>query len=136
MWYARYYSRKINRYSTTSTSEAAYIIGGYHTKEIIAEYKNDAWSQLGSLNKGRHAHASISLGDETMIIGGFSSDYRWVYDLFEDWTFFQCSWNWDLELDKWKSQRSQSNSTKWSVRLWNRPVLGSFRFLYRMNSYD
>ena len=70
------YSRKINRYSTTSTSQAAYIIGGYHTKEIIAEYNNDAFSQLGALKKGHHAHVSISLGDETMIIGGFSSDSR------------------------------------------------------------
>ena len=68
--------RSINRYSTTSTSEAAYIIGGYYTKEIISEFKNDAWSELGALKKGRHAHASISLGDETMVIGGFSSDSR------------------------------------------------------------
>ena len=78
--------RRINRYSTTSTSEAAYIIGGYYTKEIIAEFKNEAWSQLGILKQGRHAHASISLGDETMIIGGFSSDFSSALET-EIWNF-------------------------------------------------
>ena len=142
------YSRRINRYSTTSTSELAYIIGGYHTKEI----KNECLESIRSFKKGRHAHVSISLGDETsmtpwynslpekkkfrhdntirtMIIGGFSSDSRWVIfcGLYLRWKFFQCSWDWDLELDKWESQKSKSNSAEWSVRLWNRP--GSFRFL-------
>ena len=65
-------------YSTASTSEAAYIIGGQYTREIIAEYKNDAWRQLGTLTKGRNLHGSISLGDETMIVGGYSGDSRYV----------------------------------------------------------
>ena len=63
-------------YSSASTSEAAYIIGGVYTRKIIAEYKNDVWSRAGTLRKGRAYHGSISLGDETMIIGGISDDKR------------------------------------------------------------
>ena len=63
-------------YSTTSTSEAAYFIGGANTRNVIAEFKNDAWRQLGTLTKGRYAHGSITLGAETMVIGGNSDDGR------------------------------------------------------------
>ena len=63
-------------YSTASTAEAVYIIGGYFTEEVIAEFKNDSWRQLGTLVKGRYKHASISLGDETMVFGGGSIDGR------------------------------------------------------------
>ena len=66
-------------YSTASTSNAAYFIGGQYTREVIAEFKNDSWRQLGTLTKGRERHGSISLGDETMVIGGYSSDSRYVY---------------------------------------------------------
>lgn len=68
--------REMYYYSTASTSNAAYIIGGYNTNEVIAEFKNYAWRQLGTLTKGRLGHASISLVDETMVIGGYSSDGR------------------------------------------------------------
>ena len=70
------YLRYMCFYSTTSTSNAAYFIGGYYTREVIAEFKNDSWRQLGTLKKGRSYHGSISLGDETMVIGGYSSDSR------------------------------------------------------------
>ena len=63
-------------YSTASTSEAAYIIGGQNTAEIIFEYKSNSWRQLGTLTKERYGHASISLDGETMIIGGSSYDGR------------------------------------------------------------
>ena len=63
-------------YSTSSTSDAAYIIGGYYTRDIIAEFKNDAWRQLGTLTKGRDGHGSIVLNDETMVIGGYSTFSR------------------------------------------------------------
>ena len=66
-------------YSTASTSNAAYFIGGQYTKEVIAEFKNDSWRQLGTLTKGRYYHGSISLGNEMMVIGGSSSDSRYVY---------------------------------------------------------
>ena len=68
--------RRMEEYSSVSTSEAAYIIGGYYTAEIIAEFKNDSWRQFGTLSKGRHVHGSIKLDDEFMVIGGYSSDGR------------------------------------------------------------
>ena len=61
---------EIRGYSTVSTSEVAYIIGGAHTGEIIAQFKNDAWSQFGTLAMGRAWHGSIALGNEFMVIGG------------------------------------------------------------------
>ena len=57
-------------YSTVSTSDAAYIIGGEYTAKIIAEFKNNIWRQMGTLAKGRDSHGSISLNDEFMVIGG------------------------------------------------------------------
>ena len=63
-------------YSSASTSEAVYIIGGAYTRKIIAKYENDAWSRAGSLKHGRAYHGSISLGEEIMIIGGISDDHR------------------------------------------------------------
>lgn len=71
-------SSNIHYYSTASTSTAAYIIGGYYTEDIIAEFKNYAWRQLGTLTKGRNRSGSISMGDETMIIGGVSNQNRLV----------------------------------------------------------
>ena len=58
-------------YSTASTSEAAYIIGGYpDTLHMIAEFRSNSWRQIGTLAKGRGGHGSISLNGETMVIGG------------------------------------------------------------------
>ena len=70
---------QIYAYSTASTSEAAYIIGGRYTRDIIAQFKNDAWSQFGTLAKGRSHHGSISFGNQFMVIGGVSFDDRLVY---------------------------------------------------------
>ena len=64
----------IYHYSTASTSEAAYIIGGTDTKDIIAEFRNYSWRQMGTLAKGRHSHGSITLNGETMVIGGYGSN--------------------------------------------------------------
>ena len=90
--------RKIWGYSTASTSEAAYIIGGLYTRKIIAQFKNDAWSQFGTLAKGRAWHGSISLGSEFMVIGGESSDGRLVYfkNIFGYKSFFS-----DKETEIW-----------------------------------
>ena len=64
-------------YSTASTSEAVYIIGGQNTKEIIARYDaRYGWLQVGTMTQGRHYHGSISLDDEVMVLGGFGSDTR------------------------------------------------------------
>ena len=40
-------------YSTASNSDAAYFIAGNRNPDVIAEFKNDAWRQLGTLTKGR-----------------------------------------------------------------------------------
>ena len=61
---------RISYYSTASTSDAAYIIGGYDTQNVIAEFKDNQWRQLDNLNKGRDYHGSLSIGDQTIIIGG------------------------------------------------------------------
>ena len=63
--------RGISRYSTTQTLDAVYIIGGAYTKDIVAEFKNDQWRRLANLNQGRYGHGSITIGGETMIIGGY-----------------------------------------------------------------
>ena len=58
-------------YSTTHTPEAVYIIGGRYTTNIVAKYKDNNWSKLtNNLNKGREGHNSITIGTQTMIIGG------------------------------------------------------------------
>ena len=62
----------ISYYSATQTSDAVYIIGGYFTSNIVAEFKNDQWRRLANLNQGRYAHGSITIGGQTMIIGGGS----------------------------------------------------------------
>ena len=57
-------------YSTAETKTAAYIIGGYYTKDVIAQFKNNQWHQNDSLRQARWAHTSLTVGDETIIIGG------------------------------------------------------------------
>ena len=68
--------RNIAFYSTTSTKEAAYIIGGTSTSpdshQTIAEFSNNTWRQIGSLVKGRYNHGSITIDSQTMIIGGYT----------------------------------------------------------------
>ena len=66
-------------YSTASTMEAVYIIGGRYTRNIIAEFKDGSWRQSGTLAKGRYYHGSIELGNDVMVIGGWSFDGRLVY---------------------------------------------------------
>ena len=65
---------EISIYSTTQTSDAVYISGGRYTRDIVAEFNNDRWRRLTNLNQGRHSHGSITIGGETMIIGGFFYD--------------------------------------------------------------
>ena len=85
-------------YSTASTSEAAYIIGGRYTMNIIAEFKDGSWRQMGTLKKGRYFHGSIKLGNDVMIIGGAASDERLgnFFDFFLIIDFFS-----DLETEIW-----------------------------------
>ena len=46
--------------------------GGDFTQNLVAEFKNDQWTQLDDLNKGRYYHGSITVGTQTMIVGGYS----------------------------------------------------------------
>ena len=62
-------------YSTASIADAAYIIGGDYTRDVIAEFKNDIWRNVGSLVKPRDSQGSISINGETMIIGGIGGRY-------------------------------------------------------------
>ena len=58
-----------------STDNAAFIIGGLDmdTLNIIAKFQDNQWTRYGSLKAVRYAHGSITSGDQTMIIGGYSS---------------------------------------------------------------
>ena len=60
-------------YSTISTVDAIYIIGGYRPiSHIIVEFKNGRWNRMRNLNRPRDSHGSISVDGLTMIIGGNS----------------------------------------------------------------
>ena len=48
---------------------------------VIAQFKNNVWSLYGKLQNRRGLHGSITSGDETMVIGGFSLDNRLVLEL-------------------------------------------------------
>ena len=74
-WFLHNFSR-IYGYSTVSTNDAAFIIGGYDRNKYdnIVEYRNNEWRKLGSLGKGRSYHGAITIGQETLIIGRYSSD--------------------------------------------------------------
>ena len=83
----------ISYYSTANTPDAAYIIGGWHTGNLVAEFRNDKWAQLDYLNKERRAHASITVGTQMMIVGGSAYGGRLVMILphyfgYEDSDFF------------------------------------------------
>ena len=71
---------QVYHYSVASTNEAAFIIGGHSSadiiSDIIAQFKDNAWSLNGNLQKPRSNQASITSGDMTMIIGGKTNDER------------------------------------------------------------
>ena len=68
--------RQISHYSTAATDEAAYILGGFDGStytRIIAEYRNQQWKRVGDLTQARYAHGSISIGQKTMVVGGYTT---------------------------------------------------------------
>ena len=70
-----YNFRKISLYSVASTTEAAFVIGGWDgssSLDIIAKFENNQWSRYGNLQKARSGHGSITSGTQTIIIGGFT----------------------------------------------------------------
>ena len=108
---ACYLCFSINRYSTASTSSAAYIIGGYTNaglSKTIAEFKDNQWYQLGSMRKGRFLHGSIA--------GKFSNPDYHTYKIISSilygpynmdhiiWSMLYGSWfenNYQLEMTSW-----------------------------------
>ena len=71
---------RISHYATTSNEESVYIIGGNDNPpgdaylDIIAQYKDDAWFNLGNLAQRKQGHGAITFThfteSITMIIGG------------------------------------------------------------------
>ena len=68
--------RYIGFYSTTETADTAYFIGGQEIdSNMVAQYNDDnsnPWTRLPNLNRGRYGHASILVGDKTLVIGGWA----------------------------------------------------------------
>ena len=62
--------RRISEYSTAQSPDAAYIIGGTNTLNLVAEFRNDKWNLLNTLIQARYRHGSITIGAQTMIVGG------------------------------------------------------------------
>ena len=60
-------------YSTAATKDAAFIIEGYADGGGISEFRNNHWGFLDFLTNLRFYHGSITVGQETMIIGGLSA---------------------------------------------------------------
>ena len=44
-----------------------------YSTQIIAEYKNDEWNNVGNLKQARIQHGAITSGSLTMVIGGYTS---------------------------------------------------------------
>ena len=61
----------ISKYSTANTLDAAYIIGGTSTENLVAEFRDDKWAGFDYLTTMRYAHGSITVGTQTMIVGGY-----------------------------------------------------------------
>ena len=62
---------RISYYSTANSADAAYIIGGgLYNQNLVAEFREDQWRELDQLNNGRIGHGSITIGTQTMIVGG------------------------------------------------------------------
>ena len=69
--------RRYSYYSVSSTSQAAFFIGGWDGSSslpTIAKYENDNWSLHGNLKRRRKAHGSITYGTITLVIGGYTDD--------------------------------------------------------------
>ena len=62
--------RRISHYSSAETSSAVYIIGGYYTANVVAQYRDDQWYRLNDLNEPRRGQRSIVIGNELLMIGG------------------------------------------------------------------
>ena len=64
-------------YSVISLPISVIYFGGYHTdkgpNDIVAEYKNLKWNDLGNLASPRYGHRSVYIRNKIFIIGGANS---------------------------------------------------------------
>ena len=64
-------------YSVISTPISVLYFGGYHNtdgaNDMVAEYKNLKWSELGRLASARYAHRSIKMDSKIYIFGGWDT---------------------------------------------------------------
>ena len=69
---------RISDYSVVSTSISVIYFGGYggSALDIVAEYKDHTWTQLGTLNQRRDGHSSIQMDNKIFILGGWG--VKWV----------------------------------------------------------
>ena len=83
----------IFEYTSASTDSAVFIIGGTNIQDKtycenkyddcfvpgghtrVAQFKDDSWSWVGSLHRGRTSHDSITIDGITMILGGVPYPY-------------------------------------------------------------
>ena len=68
---------RLYAYSVISTPISVIYFGGYQNGEapnnIVAEYRNLKWTELGTLASGRYAHRSIQMEKNIYIFGGFDT---------------------------------------------------------------
>ena len=65
---------RIFQYSATHTTDAVFIIGGAETTTVIAQFKQGKWINHSILQRGRVGHGAITIGTETIIVGGKSNE--------------------------------------------------------------
>ena len=61
-------------YSSISTTESAYIIGGRGS--TVAEFFNNQWFRVGNLKQYRSRHESILIGNQIFIIGNHWAGHK------------------------------------------------------------
>ena len=66
-------------YETVSIGESLYVLGGFQNggndsrlwrSSIIAQYKNEIWTNVGKLAESRTHSGVVTLGSTVMLIGG------------------------------------------------------------------
>ena len=78
------YGEMIDSYATASSRYFTYIIGGrgtgWITHDIVAAFANDnshsSWSLAGRLNRKRSSSGAVTIGYQTMILGGDEGNYE------------------------------------------------------------
>ena len=68
---------RLYAYSVIATPISVIYFGGFHSDEgpndMVAEYKNHKWTELGRLASRRYGHRSIKMESKIYIFGGFDT---------------------------------------------------------------